>query len=616
MIKFTCIEFEIDLTNHGLSFIKENFWFKDSLFSEYSLPTTIVMSDEMKAKMHFQFHPATQIRTIFEGHLMRGSRLDPAVLEINSIKGRDLKINIKVQSDKISTWDRKLSTLPLQAFELQNETITQHAASVITKQYPDTMYNFPMVYLSRYDTSDATFASFKSFLNYYENGAFLDNNIDSNTGTINNYNIMQPMPYLLHVLTEGFNSANLELKGDILTDPEVKKALITAVVDYFNTSSQQEIEAFANYDDFYEIYQHTYDGHTWSMAKYFLERDITEVGEYRIVGDIDVNFAYMANEKLIIKYGDEILYQSIWDGYSHGDLNAPVSIDTTFIVSTLDIAAGKKITIYVEDNYTGLTGRKIDLHINPIRYHNVSGDAANVIYLSNEINLKKSVPDMKFGDLVKAVMNWKNFDFDVQGDTIYMNYIKNQINRQDAINLQRFNTMEPLVKFNKNLSFELSFIDDDKIPDFKSKRIFIDRNGYSTDNYEKFPDTKEIKINLLPLPKITVGNITTAYLTAEEKDHLYLTFYDGPQNNLPVAVQMPNAVFPGVYNTYLADWFNFRLNTNTFIWQFIIPTWLSDDISTKHLVYAYDNYFVVKKIEQHDESVSDVTIKIEADKLL
>jgi len=615
MIRFICKEFDLDITKSGVNFITENFWFKDTLFSEYSLPFSMNMTDELRNQLGFFFHPNTDVQTIFEGSLMRDGNIDKAVLSITSFNRKNIKMNILVDGNYVSSWNTSLSGLNLQRFELQEgETLTSHALSVIGQQYPAVNYNFPMIFTTKYDDSDATFAFFKKFLNYFENGVFLDNTIDTDNNIIYNYNIMQPMPYLMHVLMQGFADANLQLTGDILTDEDIQKALIVAVVDYFNTSDQTEIEAFANYDDFYELYTHEYDVWEWTMAKYLLERDIVAVGEYRIVGKINMNYAYMANEKIIIKYGDEILAQYLWDGYSHGDF--VIDIDVSFTAGTIDIDAGKKVTIYVEDEYSGQSGRKIELNINPIRYHNLEGDASNVIYMPNEVNLTRTVPDMTFGNLVKAVMNWKNFDLEIIGDTVVMNYITNSLDRSKAVDLREFTTYYPDVTFNQDLSFELHFVDDDTNPDFVIKRMFVDASGAFSDNYETKDDTNEVIINLLPLPNIQADNIETSYLVGDGEDKLYLAFFEGIINDLPVAVQRPTTYFPELYNNYLREWFEFRIKTKTFTWGFYMPANRVDEIKRNRLVFAFDNYFIVRKIEKSRDRYNMYKVKLECDMLL
>ncbi len=621
MIQFINNRVKLDLTNSGVSFIKENHWFKDTLFQEYSLPVTVYL-DEDRKKMFGLIGEYNSLDddTIFQGWLYRDGVMEQASLEIIGITGDMMKLNIRLTGNKLNNWEKKLASLGLESFELQGEDIYQHAATTITKVYPDVNYNFPSVWTDRFDKSSATFAEFKGMLNAWDsdNNDWYRNEIDSTNNIIYNRNILQPFPYLLHILTVGFSEAGYQLDGDILTDEEVTKALVVAAVDYFSTSDQQEMKiekGYQEYDTFYYRQCNRNNNIQVLMAEYSALQDITHVGRYRIIGEIGIVGSDCAPEKIEIKYGDDVLFiyernEQEWPN------NVSVHIDVTFEVSSIDINAGKKVSLFVLDRLNSSTDKKIQLNINPIRYHNESGDAADVVYLPNEINLKRTVPDMTFGDLVKAVMNWKNLDFQIVDDKIVMNYLSTSIDRNTAIDLTDYNSYRPEITLNKTTSFELKFTDSDVNADYPYRKIYVDKSGFIIDNYEKEKSTKQILINLLPLPEKKDGNIATATTVDDDVFKLRLVFYDGLVNGMPLTTYHAGAFFPQLYLDHWKEWLDYRVRAKTFRWKFYLPQELAKKINENRLIFAFRNYLIPKKITKTRISTEVYEVEIEADRLL
>lgn len=616
MIKFIHNTVEIDLTTAGLNFIQENHWFKDSLFREYSLPVQIAITEQWDAILNLKSNTAVDVQTNFEGYLYRDGDIGRATLNIDSFSGHFIKFTIHFKAFEITTWKNKLSTLNLERFTLPSGTdIFDHANGIITQQYPAVNYNFASIWTDKFDTSDATWAEFKKRLNAYENGDWLRNEVVNDV--IYNRNIMQPLPYLLYVLKQGFEDAGYTLTGEVLSDPELLKALIVAAVEYFSTSDQEEHPVTLGWQDFFNMYQFTNSyGVVVTKAEYESLTDITHPGRFRIVGNIEMAHSRNAPRSVEIKYGNQILFS--YNVSENNFSQYPLQIDVTFEATSISVGNNDQVRIYVDDILTSATGTKIDININPIRYHNTSGDAADVIFLPDEINLRRTVPDMEFGELVKAVMNWKNFDIDINDDikTVTMNYISTALDRDNALDLNYLSNKYPEKIYKKELSFELKFDKGDANADYPANKIYVDKSGMTLNTYEKKDTTKQINIKLLPLPLKTEGNITTALMTVDDKNALCLAFYEGLQNSLPLTVEKENATFPELYNVYLRDWYEFRINTHTFRHKFILPVEVAKDIKLNRLLYMFDNFLLLKKLEKQRIHPNYWQLKIEADKLL
>src|SRR5690606_10467146 len=110
-----------------------------------------------------------------------------------------------------------------------------------------------------------------------------------------------------------------------------------------------------------------------------------------------------------------------------------------------------------------------------------------------------AVPDMLFGDLMKAVIATKNYNMEPRGNELWMNLIKNDIEARPVLDLSAYEVKFPKRKFNKGNSFLMKYQDVES-EDYKYAEVFQNRDGVVTQGYVKNEKTAEIVINALPLP--------------------------------------------------------------------------------------------------------------------
>jgi hypothetical protein len=96
------------------------------------------------------------------------------------------------------------------------------AGDVVTKSYPDTKFNFPMIYNPDF-YGDAN-PDFLWFMNHYNSNAFVEN-IYSSIG-VRNFNTLVPMLYLHYVTRLCFETFGYTPSGSFFDDPDLAKALL------------------------------------------------------------------------------------------------------------------------------------------------------------------------------------------------------------------------------------------------------------------------------------------------------------------------------------------------------------------------------------------------------
>jgi hypothetical protein len=161
------------------------------------------------------------------------------VLKFLEIKGKVISAVLILGKDNFPSFDKKLSELPLEKKLVPN--IVDNAKSVITLGYPDTNYNFGMIHTDKYDPATDDWKGFGGTINKYTGGAFVENQLDLNTNIDLIKNIIQPLPYLMHVVNAGIQLAGYTLEGDITADEDLQKALVWRDGDYYNRLSEDEL---------------------------------------------------------------------------------------------------------------------------------------------------------------------------------------------------------------------------------------------------------------------------------------------------------------------------------------------------------------------------------------
>ena len=598
--------FELDLSSYKISIVEENYWFSNRFFTKYSFPFTFEITDDLiEAFGDLLDDNAKFIETKFDVVYCFGDTMETAVFEIESQIDRKVTSTFRYGFDELPNFDKKLSELPLEVIDAATvANIYTHAASVIPQKYPAINYNYPQIFTDKYDITEPTWANFNCIINNYVSGSFLINEEISSLYV--NRNIIQPLPYLLHVLIQGFADAGFELKGDILTNETIKKILIYTDKDYFILNGDIITILLENAN--YVLTGNPYNDAAVTRA-FILKPNAT----YRITGKIAIFNAeatpiepnQIISETYIFKNG--------------GDRLATVSIDTDELEKskTLDITfttdASPNQTYYV--NSSGdinilLQGQKIiDITITRI----LEGIAAEVI-IYDDVDLKRSVPDVTFGELLSETRSLFNLDINPVGSDIYINFVENQIDYADSFNLTEKEILKPFKKFNKMDSFLMKFKEPSKKDMFSYDPVFQNKNGVQYNELNVNDLTEEININILPLPQKTKESITTGYAFDEGgESKIYFCLYDGLQNDLNLTIENDEISLNSVHKNYHKKWMSFRLNATNYQWIFKMFT--EEVLQIKKKIFAYGRFHVVKRLEKTQISEDLFEVQIESETL-
>lgn len=625
MRKFICSNFEIDLSKLKISDVQENPWFTDKFFSKFTFPFEMDLSEENDINFGFiGFYNANSHTTQFKGKYVHRNVMEDAILEIEEVSDK-ITLSLSYGFDEFPNFKKKLSELPLDKFEVTD--IYDHAETIIPQTWPAVNYNFPQIHIDKIDNTQSPWESFEGIINNYKDGAFLINEVDVDDIT-HNRNIMQPLPYALHILQKGFEDAGKTLTGDVLTDDRIKKMCIYADVEYWTTFEQESytiLKMSDNLEDASNVQiEGTFSGpSSWSQPivnpvttiwRYFEQIDISSPGKYRIIGKVKMINPRFTSSRLIIKYRDQIILQRTWIPITNERLQIPRDINVNVVFETLSDLDPNYITIEL---FNGSSSNKVilDLGINPIRLHDVSGTAIPTIVNLNQVDLTRAVPKITFGEYVTAFKNWFNLDITPNGNEIIMNFVKNEKKNAEVFDLSRYEVVKPVRKFTRGISFLLQF-QEVKTTEYTFLPVYHSIEQIATSDFKTDDKTNEISINALPLPYAVRNNIQTAHAFDADESKIYAVIYDGLNaDNLNLTKPSTDLLLENVHETCWKEWMDFRIKGPNFNWPFVASFEEIQNLYYKGKVFAYGLHHVVKNLNRTEiaEDLFEIEIETEAE---
>lgn len=607
MRKLIHSSFELDLSTFKISDTEENSWFSDVFFTKYTFPFDIDLEDDLDKAFGFISQYNTNPKTYYEVKYVHNNKIEDAIFEIESHEAK-LSCTLRFGIEQLPSFEKKLSELPLDKFDLPSGTsIFHHAESVIMKGFPLVNYNFPQIHVDKYNPEEAQWNGFQKIINNRKDGAFLENTVDTVEDITYNRNVMQPMPYWIHILQKGMEYSGLTLAGEIMNDSRLKKACLFGDVDYFKKPTyQEEITIMQMSEDAVKAVGN-------KVQMFYNKTTLVSPGKYNISGTINSLRWSNYSCRFSIKYRNTVLFsqRSHYTDMFHGTTWRDYSVDVSF--ETVADANPHEIVIEGVVDYS--TDKVIiDLGIYLIRINDTSGVPVPSIINENKIDCTKAVPNITFGDFVKVVKNWFNYDLYVSGKTAIMNPIENEINYRDPVDLQFTETKKPYRKFQQGTSFLLKFEEIDN-KEFKYLPVYQDREQILNANYVENDKTIPIEINALPLPLFTRENIQTAYALESNDSKVYLVHYDGLVNGNNYAQTEEPYLLPSVHLAYWRKWFDFRINAHSFKWTF--KAWEEQvlGLKAKAKSYAYNRYHIIKTINRTEIKPKLYEIEIESEGL-
>ncbi|OBQ56122.1 hypothetical protein JJL45_05080 [Tamlana sp. s12] len=600
MAKFTCSKFELDLANYAISTTEENYWFSDRFLTKKTYPITLTVTDELNDKFGDLLSYSSGNRDTYEeGYFTHLGEIHEAVLEVVDRIGREISVEIRFGYEELPNAKTKLRDLPLEKIDIATETafanIYEYAESIITQTWPDVSHNFVMVHTNKFDLDSDQWEFFEGVINKYVNGAFVENEYDAVNDIQINRNIMQPQPYLMHILEAGFAQSGRVLKGDLVNDVNFKKALLSEISEYYSVVNTEKTEHRMVMADFYE---EQYAKYTW-YGKYEQTIPLSGFGRYKLAGNLYLRKTYVY-AYIEIYLGSSLIYRfGKNSGSDEGTYYKQLDLNFNHLQGAIDL----RIESYNMSRYRhdfdvneDDEGVIFDVSLTKISEYDANGVFQPTLIVPTKIDLAETVPDLNFGDLLTIIKNWKNLDLDysIPGE-VWLNYISNQLEPTDIKSIESYEVEKPQLTYASGDTYVLKFTDITST-DYKYDSLFISRNNVLLNEYVTENDTVEIPINAIPLPIVNKAGINTADHFVDDKTKLKLILFDGTNGN--TAQEIEALLIPAIYENDYSEWLNIRIKGVLFKWRFKM---IEEDlrlIIIRNKVFAYQNKHIIKSINK------------------
>jgi len=612
MHKIITPKFEIDLQGYNISINEENSWFSDTFFTKYSYPFSLIITDEINKSLgDIISYDSKTAMYYLECQYVFYNKIESAFLIIESIERNLASVSLRYGMDDFPNFEKKLNELDL--FSSNVSDIYTHANYIVTKKYPEVLYNYPQIHTDKYDGSTADYLGFLNILNNRKNGNFIRNTVETENDedVMYNRNIIQPLPYLMYLIKKGFSMSGLTLTGDIVSDNLLNKILIYAEKEPFVTKDIEGLSMTFSYDDIDEnttSFPVPISGLGFDAIKYYNETIITVTtpGKYNVIGQIDLrtpNYNYASHFQVfkdnVLMFSKEVKFKP-WESL----------VDFDFIHNSGSCEIKVVFSSQIDEFHT-----VYDLQILPLYFINSNGEKETNLLNENIVDLNKVVPNITFGTLVNSVLNMFNYDVDnITSSEIEINRIDNSIKQNEIIDLSAYENINVIRKPNLDSAFLVKY---DNEGDVDLGGFYIDKR---TTKYvtKEFNDAVEniISFPVYPLQNELINDVYTAKSIQSGDDKLCFVIYDGMQdgNNLtldPIALSIPNLI-----NVYHYDWLNNRVKSVKYEITFIANINKLMDLTSKKRPYCYSNYHLIRNISKTQLTDDNFEFELETETLV
>lgn len=559
----------IDFTDHGLTFNEESSFFTSETTSNYTFPFTAEVDSNLSEVIGLVLDDnITRYNIKTEGYLTVDNEFFDAYLAVNQIRGTKAELKLFYGKEVLAVFDKKLKDLPFPIIDT-NADLDLYSSQLLTKSWPDVTHNFPKYYRPQLQ-DDANNEAFLGYINNRENNNadFIKNVYVSEEGklVVKNYNIVAPCPYLLEVLKVGYASEGLQVRGDLVNHPVIKK-IVLLTDKYFNYNSDEQRRLFK-----FTLYPSQENG----LDTYFRNFIPQKNGTYKIKSTISFPKGILSFFSLKITYNNKEYFSAVVE-------NASVKFD-------------EQIEINVENDV--FTPIKIELIVNTLQrsiadfntflFDYVDGDR-NVF--PDQYSLAEVMPDMTFREYESALISWLNLDVKYYENAVYFNFLDDTVTKLNYIDHSHLEDADKDRVLSTNNLFKLKYANDSQILITKNGQVYDDTGFISSEITTQ-------SFDVLPVSVISNNSILTG-TWPNATANLVVGIYDGLKDAEPVLVDTVNNTdlsVKSIYTNFHKNWLNFRAKAE--LYKDVFDMHFSDKLDLRKGLFKYNKKHIVKKVRK------------------
>ncbi|MFJ1424902.1 hypothetical protein ACILFS_01125 [Capnocytophaga canimorsus] len=556
---FTTDGFQMDLTAVQLSIQEENPLLKEGFSTHFTFPFSLTLTPELKQQLgDYSQIAASDLKRHWEGIFCLEGRAYQAKLEVISVQGNTLQVQIDYGFEELPTMDKKLSELDL-GFAEKN-------------LIPNNRYAFPNLIYDKYKGADY-FNSFKNQINARtETGNFISNDY-SYSGHSNwseaeqvmkrrNRNLIQPMPYLLYVLRKGFEAMGYTLKGDILQD------------SLFNRKVIYKPWQHPTYND-QNTYTFEIDPNGETIQSFEMQ---LSPGEYAFK-EIHDTQPFTASVKVKHKVTDTVVWKRIlYSGKSTYGFNINrLYQDNTYILE-------------VDKNAYPYASITVQPEKNDYRSNSRPHISYPLLVDIEQWDLRCMVPDITFGELLNTLKDLFSYSVIFTGSEAHLNKI--QIDYHQVKEISHTEVLYPTLSYGENTSQLYRF---PNVVGYELPNIYLDSEIIQVGEISKSAEN-EIEVKYCELP---YASSTKQIAACQDENVLILA----DEAIFPLNPARSRYDFHYVTGTHPGDLAEQIQKTRfTFVknrhvqWQFIDKRAVWQEIKVTDILYVFNQKMLIKEM--------------------
>lgn len=592
MIVFQSENFQLDLQAYGVSLNEENDIFTDTINKSFSLPFLVKADAEILEKLDLpSLENIRNVNTKIKGRLLLTATHYEATCFLGEITGDYIECKITFGDAEIGIYATKLKDLPWPVQLAGN--LVEFAEEVIDKAWPETAYNFPMVYKPQI-AEDSNYELFEGFVNHWKEGAFLENEVDTSgeEDVYINRNVLAPFPYFLEILKFGFKTAGKAVVGEIFQNEDLKRLLYIpekylermdgSQYLSFQFSTRTSIETAQNGE---------------ILNVYTQEFTPEEQGAYELKFNLNLDPVLASFFHLAI-YRKNALSEELTliQGYLSFDNRVQLDEKLTIEVTPLDEL--DPIVVILKLRYN-------DRDISDFNNFEISFSDGQLNIFPTFFTLADFMPDMTFGEYVNALKNWWNIEVVMGEKTVSINFLQTNIFNRPVRDHEHLEVPKPKRLSNTNRFYKLHYANDEKVFFTKDGQIYSDLDDEGS-------DIIEIEMNCQPAVVESNKHVITA-VAPEDPSDMDFCLYDGPQSGVPTCALSVarNMSLQNVFDNWWQSWLNFRVNSYTYKDSFECSP--HQIIKIEELSRKYNELHIIKKIQRKIKSEKIMQVDVESE---
>ncbi|MDN3595335.1 hypothetical protein [Zunongwangia endophytica] len=592
MIYLQTETFQIDISRFGVSLNEESDLFTDSVNKNYSLPFTVEGDAELLAKLGLaHLENVTEIDVQIPCRLILPTRHYKANLFIGEIEGYRIECTITYGDEDLTVYDVELKNLPWP--QIVTPDLRQYARSTNRKKWPDTAFNFPMVWKPKI-AEDDNYEAFEGYINNYKDYGYVENVIDTSGEETRylNKNVMAPMPYLLEIVRFIFAQEGKTVFGKAIDHPDLKRALYIPET-YLEKFRGSEYQSWSFVEP---SRQKNENLKSYSVYERILSP--TEIGSFEIDFSISLDPVQARYFEFNIYRQDSISNERTLLKEARSTSNR-VKLDDKFSITIEEKTQFDKIVVelILENQNQSIA------NFNNFEY---SFKGGRLNQFPTAFSLANFVPDMTAGEYINLIKNWLNLDIDIQERFVIINFAQKSVLERTSRDHSHLDDPKKKFTHNSNRFYKISYAN--------GETYFYNKNGrvYS-DQIEEGTEEIEIELDLQPALVEPNKGVTTAIAPKETSD-LDFCLYDGVNvNGLPTCAENISRTLSldNVGNNFWVNWLWFRIHSKSFKDSFECSP--QEIYELKELSYKYNELHLIKKLSKKYQSEKVMKVEVESE---